>query len=197
MSESLPSNVAEPMENSPKPARKKRWLLWLLIPVFFFFIGIGGLSTILRTDWFRHQACDHRSILFNAMLWAELKLWGMNPEVKAAQIKFQSEATPSSRDLAAITDLKLHSASLPLCPLVYPLLDENGKVNLMGSYLSFSAMRQASFLPHSVFCSIWGAATFSKFGLFNENDPAQKYYYTQLPYYFQNPKDLGEGTLTS
>lgn len=184
------------MTPPPQPPRKKRRLFWLLIPVFFiFFVLVGAVLIIPRTQWFQKQACDHRSFLFNAWLWIELKTWYQNPEIKAARERLQYEATPSSRDLAAITDLKLHSASLPACPLIYPLLDENGKVNLMGSYLSLSAMRQASFLPQSVFCSIYGAGTFTEFGLFNENDPSQKYYYTQLPYYFQNPKDLCEGTL--
>jgi hypothetical protein len=93
-----------------------------------------------------------------------------------------------------IEDIRLNGSSLPPCPLIYPLLNEKGKITPLGSFISLCAMRQATFLPQAVFKLEKISGSFADFHLFTMGDPAHNPYREQLPYYY-GPKNFAEGTL--
>ncbi|HJT23135.1 MAG TPA: hypothetical protein VJ873_01060, partial [bacterium] len=101
---------------------------------------------------------------------------------------------PHKEIIAMIDDLKAHGTALPPCPLIYPLLDNKGKITYLGSYLSYFAMKQGSYLPHTVFRIPNAGEIYNEFGLFDPDSPMHLAYRTQLPLYF-GTKDLGEGKL--
>lgn len=95
---------------------------------------------------------------------------------------------------AKVGDIHLNSAALPPCPLLYPLVNEKGKATPLGAFLSCYAMRQATYLPQSVFELSDSPVIFDDFGLFQNKETAPSVYRSQLPYYF-GTKQFGEGTL--
>lgn len=105
------------------------------------------------------------------------------------------DAQPHKEIQAKIQNLLQHGTALPLCPLVYPLLDSHGQVTPLGSYLSYFSMNQASYLPKTVFLIPNAGDIYNEFDLFTRDSPKQKAYRDQLPYYFGNVKDFCEGKL--
>jgi hypothetical protein len=91
--------------------------------------------------------------------------------------------------------LLAHGTALPPCPLVYPLLNEKGKMTALGSYLSYFSMKEASYLPKTVFLIPNAGEIYNEFDLFTPDSPKHGPYRDQLPYYFGNVKDFGEGKL--
>ena len=87
------------------------------------------------------------------------------------------------------------SRALPPCPMIYPLLDAQGRVTPLGSYLSYFAMKQASYLPQTAFKIPNAGEIYNEFDLFTEGGPKQEAYLKQLPHYFGNAKDIGEGNI--
>ncbi|HTA75947.1 MAG TPA: hypothetical protein VK791_02180, partial [bacterium] len=114
---------------------------------------------------------------------------------RSAQEQAAAEALPHQQIQAKIQNLLQHGTALPPCPLVYPLLDNQGRVTPLGSYLSYFSMKQASYLPKTVFSIPNAGEIFNEFDLFTPNSPKQKVYKDQLPYYFGNVKDFGEGKI--
>ncbi|HVM31846.1 MAG TPA: hypothetical protein VMU88_01830, partial [bacterium] len=112
---------------------------------------------------------------------------------QAAQAALEAKERPHREILAQLEDLKLHGASLPPCPLVFPLLDSKGRVTPLGSYLSYLGMRQAAYQPQSVLSLPNLDQAFRDFDLFNPRRAASEAYKTQLPFRFQT-KDFAEGT---
>ncbi len=92
-----------------------------------------------------------------------------------------------------IDDVKLHGASLPACPLLFPLLDSKGHVTPLGSYLSYFGMKQASYLPQAILSLPNLSQSFRDFKLFDAESSVDPFYKDQLPYQFQT-KDFAEGT---
>ena len=95
---------------------------------------------------------------------------------------------------ARVEDIHLHGTALPPCPLVYPLLNEKGKATPLGAFLSLYAMRQATYLPESVYQLPDLPIVFDDFGLFQNQVTPPSVYRSQLPYYFGS-KQFGEGAL--
>lgn len=91
-------------------------------------------------------------------------------------------------------DISLKGTSLPMCPLIFPLLNEKKQITPLGSFLSVMAMEQATYLPHAVFQLTNEFENFEYFHLFENPNPFQQGYLTQLPCSF-GTKDFGEGTL--
>lgn len=81
--------------------------------------------------------------------------------------------------------LETYGTALPQCPLIYPLLNEMGQVTALGSYLSYLAMKQASYVPNSVLSLRNAGNFFNQMDLFRPEarDPGR--YKEQLPYMFQ------------
>jgi hypothetical protein len=113
---------------------------------------------------------------------------------KKAMERFETQIKMRRVMQQKIEDLRVHGTSLPPCPLLYPILNEKGKVTPLGSYLSAFAMRQATYLPQSVFQLPDTPIEFNQFDLFEPWDLSKSTYRAQLPYNFDT-KDFGEGTL--
>lgn len=81
--------------------------------------------------------------------------------------------------------------TLPPCPLVFPLLDGKGKVNSLGSYLSYVAMKKASYIPNSILSIPNAGQMFNQYHLFKPEagDPGR--YKEQLPYSFNTENVVG------
>jgi len=174
METSLPPDIPRPSQIPPPiPSRKSKAYLWVL--------AVVGLVVVV--------------FAYSAYIVMQQKMTAQEDALRAAQAKAETEARPHREILAKINDFRHHSTALPACPLVYPLLDAKGRISPLGTYLSYLAMQQASFLPQSVFCMVDAGQSFSEFGLFDADSPFHQAYYKQLPYYFQNAKDLGEGKL--
>lgn len=74
--------------------------------------------------------------------------WAQRQSAKTA---LDAKERPHREILAQMEDIKLHGATLPPCPLIFPLLDSKGRVTPLGSYLSYWAMDQAAYLPEMAF----------------------------------------------
>jgi len=115
---------------------------------------------------------------------------------RAAKKKAAEEARrPHLEMMAKIAAFKAQSKELPGCPLIFPLTNEKGEVTPLGSYLSYFAMKRATYLPQSVFRIPNAGSVFAAFALFDEGDNQwRKVYRQELPFRF-GTKDFGEGHL--
>ncbi len=114
--------------------------------------------------------------------------------------KKQEEAAPegqrpSQEIINMIEDIRVKGQTLPHCPLIFPLKDKMGRINALGSFLSYLAMEQATYLPESIFDLPNAGTLFQNFRLF---DSALGQYHEQfskqLAYMFATP-DNASGTL--
>jgi hypothetical protein len=116
-----------------------------------------------------------------------------NQKEEAAKAAYEKQR-PHDEAVSMINVFIQKSQELTPCPLIYPLLNEKGKLTRTGTYLSYLAMNEASFLPESVLRLPNIASLFQSFGLFEPGSfPGEKYYRTVLPVNFE-AKDFGEGT---
>lgn len=94
-----------------------------------------------------------------------------------------------------IEDLRVNGKTPPPCPLIYPLLNEKGRVTPLGSYLSYFAMVQAACLPEAVLNLPNPGSAFQNFKLFDAGPSQyQEQYHQQLPY-FWGTQDCANGKL--
>jgi tetratricopeptide (TPR) repeat protein len=78
---------------------------------------------------------------------------------------------------------------------VFPLLDPEGRVTPLGSYLSYLGMKRASYLPEAVFRIPNIGKVFDTLGLFAlEPLPEQAFWRRELPFRFM-AQDFADGTL--
>ncbi len=101
---------------------------------------------------------------------------------------------PHNEAKVAIDKILKSGQDLPACPLIFPLLDKHKKVTNLGSYISYMAALQTSFLPESELSVPVIGDEFQCFALF-ETTPfdIQKAYRKELPKDIQ-AKDFAEGT---
>lgn len=109
--------------------------------------------------------------------------------------KSAEQQDPRKEALQMIENLRVSGKSLPACPLIFPLVDEKGRINALGSYLSCLAMNQASFLPQAVFCLPNPNQLFHDFRLFDSSlGQYHEQFSKQLPYLF-GTRDYARGKL--
>ena len=106
----------------------------------------------------------------------------------------EAQEKPHKEMMAKIEDIHLHGTALPPCPLIFPLLNEKGKITPLGSFISLNAMEKATYLPKAVFQLSSEGSNFYAFGLFQKDSTYHDGYKKELPLLFET-KDFAVGTL--
>ncbi len=173
-----PTPVPPAPPSGPPPARSpiRRAVILILLAVgsllTLVLLGGGGYALYLYWQYMAQQKAQTQKV----------------QERELRQLQLQKALQ------ARVEDIRQNGTALPPCPLLYPLLNEKGKATPLGSFLSFYAMRQATYLPQSVFQLPDSPVIFDNFDLFQEKEIDPSAYRDQLPYYFGS-KEFGEGTL--
>jgi hypothetical protein len=155
-----------------KPKLSLKFILAIVFILLFYVAGGSYIAYLFHKNQVRQETANRKVM-----------------EREQAQLQLQKALVQK------VEDIRTNGTSLPPCPVIYPLLDEKGKMTDLGSYLSCFAMEKATYLPQSVYQlpTVFNLY-FQEYHFFPPQATADLYYKPQLSYEF-NSGDFGDGTL--